>query len=88
MSSTCVNREVYQLRRDKTGCRYAMADGTGITHATISIAQLAKTASVIGHFSNSNSGRVCVVSHFFMRRSVIACLEWSRHNAPEGDQVQ
>ncbi|MES9949127.1 MAG: hypothetical protein ABW118_09230 [Candidatus Thiodiazotropha sp.] len=65
-----------------------MADGTGITTATAFIAQLDKAASVIGHFSHNNSGRVCVVSHFFMRRSVIACLEWSRHKAPEGDQVQ
>ncbi|MEW7972665.1 MAG: hypothetical protein AB2810_06935 [Candidatus Thiodiazotropha endolucinida] len=88
MSNTCSNREVDQLRRDKIGCRYAMADGTGITRATASIAQLPKTASIIGHVFDNSSGRVCVVSHSFMRRSVIAYLEWSRHNAPEGDQVQ
>ncbi|MES9825272.1 MAG: hypothetical protein ABW127_12675 [Candidatus Thiodiazotropha endolucinida] len=65
-----------------------MADGTGITSATAFIAQLPKTASIIGHVCDNSSGRVCVVNHSFMRRSVIAYLEWSRYNAPEGDQVQ
>ncbi|MEW8689537.1 MAG: hypothetical protein AB2535_00495 [Candidatus Thiodiazotropha endolucinida] len=49
-----------------------MADGTGITRATASIAQLPKTASIIGHVFDNSPGSVCVVSHSFMRRSVIA----------------
>ncbi|MBT3013387.1 MAG: hypothetical protein KUF77_18360 [Candidatus Thiodiazotropha sp. (ex Lucina aurantia)] len=66
-----------------------MAEGTGITSATASIAaQLTKMAIIIGHVSDNSFCRVWVVSHSFMRRSVIDCQEWSCHNAPEGNQVQ
>ncbi|MEW8027408.1 MAG: hypothetical protein AB2792_18125 [Candidatus Thiodiazotropha sp.] len=88
MNDTYGNGEIDQMWRDKIGCRYAVAIGTGITATTPIIAQLPTVATVTSHVSGNSSRSVCVMSHSFMRLPFIAWLDKSSESTPEWNQVQ